>query len=62
MVTTNLPFARRSEIFPDRTVAAAVIAPVVHHATVMQTTDRSFTLAAATQNLAPAADKNRGSQ
>ena len=49
MVTTNLPFARWSEVFLDPTAAAAVIDRVVHHATVLQTTGGSFRLAAAKQ-------------
>ena len=35
VVTTNLPFARWSEVFLDPTAAAAVIDRVVHHATVL---------------------------
>ena len=57
VVTTNLPFARWSEVFLDPTAAAAVIDRVVHHATVLQTTGGSFRLAAAKQNQAPAAGK-----
>ena len=37
VVTTNLPFARWSEVFLDPTAAAAVIDRIVHHATVLQT-------------------------
>ena len=59
VVTTNLPFARWSEVFLDPTVAAAVIDRVVHHATVLQTTGGSR-LAAAKQNQAPAAGKKGG--
>ncbi len=36
VVTTNLPFARWSEVFLDPTAAAAVIDRIVHHATVLQ--------------------------
>ena len=57
VVTTNLPFARWSEVFLDPTAAAAVIDRVVHHATVLQTTGDSFRVAAAKQNQAPAAGK-----
>ena len=57
VVTTNLPFARWSEVFLDPTAAAAVIDRVVHHATVLQTTGGSFRLAAAKQNQTPAAGK-----
>ena len=57
VVTTNLPFARWSEVFLDPTAAAAVIDRVVHHATVPQTTGGSFRLAAAKQNQTPAAGK-----
>ena len=57
VVTTNLPFARWSEVFLDPTAAAAVIDRVVHHATVLQITGGSFRLAAAKQNQAPAAGK-----
>ncbi len=46
VVTTNLPFARWSEVFLDPTAAAAVIDRVVHHATVLQTTGNSFRLQA----------------
>ena len=35
VVTTNLPFARWSEVFLDPTAAAAVIDRIVHHATVL---------------------------
>ena len=60
VVTTNLPFARWSEVFLDPTAAAAVIDRVVHHATVLQTTGGSFRLAAAKQNQAPASGKKGG--
>ena len=60
VVTTNLPFARWSEVFLDPTAAAAVIDRVVHHATVLQTTGGSFRLAAAKQNQAPASAKKGG--
>ena len=46
VVPTNLPFARRPEVFLDPTAAAAVIDRVVHHATVLQTTGGGFWLAA----------------
>ena len=46
MVPTNLPFARRPEVFPGPTAAAAVIDKVVHHATVLQARGGSFRLAA----------------
>ena len=39
VVTTNLPFARWSEVFLDPTAAAAVIDRIVHHATVLQTSE-----------------------
>ena len=43
VVTTNLPFARWSEVFLDATAAAAVIDRIVHHATVLTTNgDRSL--------------------
>ena len=57
LVTTNLPFARWSEVFLDPTAASAVIDRIAHHATVLQTTGGSFRLAAAKQNQAPAAGK-----
>ena len=60
VVTTNLPFARWSEVFLDPTAAAAVIDRVVHHATVLQTTGGSFRLAAAKQSQAPASGKKGG--
>jgi DNA replication protein DnaC len=44
IVTTNLPFARWSEVFLDATAAAAVIDRVVHHATVLKTDGDSFRL------------------
>lgn len=47
VVTTNLPFARWSEVFLDATAAAAVIDRIVHHATVLQTEGSSFRLRAA---------------
>ena len=57
VVTTNLPFARWSEVFLDPTAAAAVIDRVVHHATVLQTSGNSFRLQAAKRNQAQAAGK-----
>lgn len=44
IVTTNLPFARWSEVFLDATAAAAVIDRVVHHATVLKTDGDSYRL------------------
>ena len=55
--TTNLPFARWSEVFLDPPAAAAVIDRIVHHATVLQTTGGSFRLQAAKRNQAPAPGK-----
>ena len=49
VVTTNLPFARWSEVFRDAT-AAAVIDRIVHHATVLATASDSYRLEAATRN------------
>ena len=57
VVTTNLPFARWSEVFLDPTAAAAVIDRIVHHAAVLQTTGDSYRLAAAKRNRRPAAGK-----
>ena len=57
VVTTNLPFARWSEVFLDPTAAAAVIDRIVHHATVLQTTGDSFRLQAARHNQALASAK-----
>ena len=57
VVTTNLPFARWSEVFLDPTAAAAVIDRIVHHATVLQTSGSSFRLQAAKQNQALAFGK-----
>ena len=57
VVTTNLPFARWSEVFLDPTAAAAVIDRIVHHATVLQTSGSSFRLEAAKRNQAPTADE-----
>ena len=57
VVTTNLPFARWSEVFLDPTAAAAVIDRVVHHATVLQTSGNSYRLAAAKRNQAQASGK-----
>ena len=57
VVTTNLPFARWSEVFLDPTAAAAVIDRVVHHATVLQTTGGSFRLQAAKRNRSPVAGR-----
>jgi DNA replication protein DnaC len=56
VVTTNLPFARWSEVFLDPTAAAAVIDRIVHHATVLQTAGSSYRLAAAKRNQTPAPD------
>jgi len=47
VVTTNLPFARWSEVFLDATAAAAVIDRIVHHATVLKTEGESYRLKAA---------------
>ena len=44
VVTTNLPFAKWSEVFLDTTAAAAVIDRIVHHATVLQTEGSSYRL------------------
>ena len=47
IVTTNLPFAKWSQVFGDATAAAAVIDRIVHHATVLQTKGASYRLKAA---------------
>lgn len=47
IVTTNLPFARWSEVFQDATAAAAVIDRIVHHATILTTAGKSYRLQAA---------------
>ena len=52
VVTTNLPFARWSEVFLDATAAAAVIDRIVHHATVLTTAGDSYRLKTATRNQA----------
>jgi DNA replication protein DnaC len=44
VVTTNLPFAKWSEVFHDATSAAAVIDRIIHHATVLQTEGSSYRL------------------
>lgn len=44
IVTTNLPFARWSEVFLDANAAAAVIDRVVHHATILKTEGESYRL------------------
>jgi len=44
IVTTNLPFARWTEVFYDATAAAAVIDRIVHHATILKTEGESFRL------------------
>lgn len=44
VVTTNLPFARWSEVFLDATAAAAVIDRIVHHATLLKTEGESYRL------------------
>ena len=44
VITTNLPFARWSEVFLDATAAAAVIDRVVHHATLLKTEGESYRL------------------
>jgi DNA replication protein DnaC len=49
VVTTNLPFARWSEVFLDATAAAAVIDRIVHHATVLKTEGDSYRLRTATR-------------
>ena len=53
IVTTNLPFARWSEVFLDATAAAAIIDRIVHRATVHTTTRDNCRLNAATRNQAP---------
>ncbi len=50
IVTTNLPFAKWSEVFLDATAAAAVIDRIVHHATVLKTEGDSYRLRTATRN------------
>ena len=57
VVTTNLPFARWSEVFLDPTAAAAVIDRIVHHATVLQTSGHSYRLQAAKRNQTQASGK-----
>ena len=52
VVTTNLPFARWSEVFLDATAAAAIIDRIVHHATVLTTAGDSFRIKVATRNQA----------
>ena len=52
VVTTNLPFARWSEVFLDATAAAAVIDRIVHHATVLTAAGDSYRLKVATRNQA----------
>lgn len=47
VVTTNLPFAKWSDVFLDATAAAAVIDRIVHHATVLKTEGNSYRLRAA---------------
>lgn len=49
VVTTNLPFAKWSEVFLDATAAAAVIDRIVHHATVLKTEGDSYRLRTATR-------------
>jgi DNA replication protein DnaC len=44
VITTNLPFARWSEVFLDATAAAAVIDRVVHHASILKTQGESHRL------------------
>ena len=56
-VTTNLPFARWSEVFLDPTAAAAVIDRIIHHSRVFQPTGSSYRLAAAKRNQAATADE-----
>jgi hypothetical protein len=58
VVTTNVPFARWSEVFLDATAAAAVIDRVVHHATVLQTDGASYRLRAAKER--PARRRKEG--
>lgn len=49
IVTTNLPFARWTEVFHDATAAAAVIDRIVHHATILKTEGKSYRLRDAEQ-------------
>lgn len=44
VITTNLAFARWSEVFLDATAAAAVIDRIVHHATILKTEGESYRL------------------
>lgn len=50
IVTTNLPFAKWSQVFLDATAAAAVIDRIVHHATVLKTEGPSYRLKDAKRN------------
>jgi len=56
IVTTNLPFARWSEVFQDATAAAAVIDRIVHHATILTTKGKSYRLQAAEDAQAASAE------
>jgi len=49
VVTTNLPFAKWTEVFIDATAAAAVIDRIVHHSVVLKTDGPSYRLKAAEQ-------------
>ena len=62
VVTTNLPFARWSEVFLDATAAAAVIDRIVHYTTVLTTAGDSYRLKAATQKQAPRAPQEAPQQ
>lgn len=44
VITTNLPFARWTEVFLDATAAAAVIDRIVHHVTILKTEGESYRL------------------
>ena len=44
IVTTNLPFARWSEVFHDATAAAAVIDRVIHHSEILKLEGESYRL------------------
>lgn len=59
IVTTNLPFARWTEVFLDPTAAAAVIDRIAHHAVIMETQGKSFRLREALERQASRGPKKR---
>ena len=53
ILTSNLPFARRGDVFGDQTVAAAMIDRILHHADVHTLKGNSYRLKHTTHDTLP---------